>query len=165
MKKIIIAAFILAATSAAAQARECLPGMDPAKDNCQVTEEQEPAPQPELQDVDQVYYCLELQKIAVKIAELRDKGAGEQGVVTLLANNNQNRIIWVARQVFWPQSASLRPEQVGLRVWMRCNSGEYPGGCQMKLFLRGVLAMLNDELFWLLVVLAACAVLVGVIYG
>lgn len=35
----------------------------------------------------------------------------------------------------------------------------------MKLFLRGVLAMLNDELFWLLVVLAGCAVLVGVIYG
>lgn len=127
MKKLIIAAFILAATSVTAQARECLPGMDPAKDKCQVTEEQEPAPQPELQDVDQVYYCLELQKIAVKIAELRDKGAGEQGVVTLLANNNQNRIIWVARQVFWPQSASLRPEQIGLRVWMRCNSGEYPG--------------------------------------
>lgn len=35
----------------------------------------------------------------------------------------------------------------------------------MKMFLRGVLAMLNDELFRLLVVLAACAVLVGVIYG
>ena len=35
----------------------------------------------------------------------------------------------------------------------------------MKLFLRGVLAMLNDELFWLLVVLAVFAVLVGVIYG
>lgn len=35
----------------------------------------------------------------------------------------------------------------------------------MKLFLRGVLAMLNDELFWLLVILAACAYLVGVIYG
>lgn len=35
----------------------------------------------------------------------------------------------------------------------------------MKLFLRGVLAMLNDKLFWLLVVLAACASLVGVIYG
>lgn len=35
----------------------------------------------------------------------------------------------------------------------------------MKLFLRGVLAMLNDELFWLLVVLAACAYLVVVIYG
>lgn len=35
----------------------------------------------------------------------------------------------------------------------------------MKLMLRGVLAMLNDELFWLLVVLAACACLVGVIYG
>lgn len=35
----------------------------------------------------------------------------------------------------------------------------------MKLFLRGVLAMLNDELFWLLVVLASCAYLVGVIYG
>lgn len=35
----------------------------------------------------------------------------------------------------------------------------------MKLFLRGVLAMLIDELFWLLVVLAACAYLVGVIYG
>lgn len=35
----------------------------------------------------------------------------------------------------------------------------------MKLFLRGVLAMLNDELFWLLVVLAASACLVGVIYG
>lgn len=127
MKKLIIAAFILAATSVAVQARECLPGMDPAKDNCQVTEEQEPAPQPELQDVDQVYYCLELQKIAVKIAELRDKGAGEQGVVTMLANNNQNRIIWVARQVFWPQSADLSPKQIGLRVWMRCNSGEYPG--------------------------------------
>ena len=35
----------------------------------------------------------------------------------------------------------------------------------MKLFLRGVLAMLNDELFWMLVVLAACAYLVVVIYG
>lgn len=35
----------------------------------------------------------------------------------------------------------------------------------MKLFLRGVLAMMNDELFWLLVVLAACAYLVVVIYG
>lgn len=35
----------------------------------------------------------------------------------------------------------------------------------MKLFLRGVLAMLNDELFWLLVVLAACAYVVVVIYG
>lgn len=35
----------------------------------------------------------------------------------------------------------------------------------MKLFLRGVLAMLNDELFWLLVVLAACTYLVVVIYG
>lgn len=35
----------------------------------------------------------------------------------------------------------------------------------MKQLLRGVLAMLNDELFWLLVVLAACAVLVVVIYG
>ena len=35
----------------------------------------------------------------------------------------------------------------------------------MKLFLRGILAMLKDELFLLLVVLAACAVLVWVIYG
>lgn len=35
----------------------------------------------------------------------------------------------------------------------------------MKLMLRGILAMLKDELFWLLVVLAACAYLVGVIYG
>lgn len=35
----------------------------------------------------------------------------------------------------------------------------------MKLMLRGILAMLNDELFWLLVCLAACAYLVGLIYG
>lgn len=35
----------------------------------------------------------------------------------------------------------------------------------MKLFLRGVLSMLHDELFWLLVILAVCAYLVGVIYG
>lgn len=31
----------------------------------------------------------------------------------------------------------------------------------MKLFLRGVLAMLSDELFWLLICLAACAWLWG----
>lgn len=35
----------------------------------------------------------------------------------------------------------------------------------MKLMLRGILAMLNDELFWLLICLAACAWLVGVVYG
>lgn len=125
---IAAAAFLGCSYVGDASARECLPGMDPAKDNCQVTaEEREPAPDPALQDVDRTYYCIELQKIAIKIAELRDKGAGEQGVVTLLANNQQNRVIWVARQVFWPQSASLTPDQVGLRVWMRCNAGEYPG--------------------------------------
>lgn len=35
----------------------------------------------------------------------------------------------------------------------------------MKLFLRGVIATLEDELFWLLICLAACAWLVGLIYG
>ena len=35
----------------------------------------------------------------------------------------------------------------------------------MKLFLRGIMAMLHDELFWLLICLAACAYLVGLIYG
>lgn len=110
-----------------AQARECLPGMDPAKDNCQVTEEKEPAPNPALQDIDQTYYCIELQKIAIKIAELRDQGAGQQAVINVLVNDKQQKLIWVAKQVYWPQSADLSPKQIGLRVWMRCNSGEYPG--------------------------------------
>ena len=128
MKKLIIAAAILMATSAAAQARECLPGMDPARDNCQVTaEEREPAPDPALQDIDETYRCLEFQKLAIKIAELRDQGAGEQAVVNILAENNQNHLIWIARQTFWRQSAELSPKQIGLRVWMRCNSNEYPG--------------------------------------
>lgn len=35
----------------------------------------------------------------------------------------------------------------------------------MKMFMRGIGAMLTDELFWLLMVLAACAYLLGVIYG
>lgn len=35
----------------------------------------------------------------------------------------------------------------------------------MKMFMRGVSAMLADELFWLLMVLASCAFLLGVIYG
>lgn len=35
----------------------------------------------------------------------------------------------------------------------------------MKMFMRGVMAMLFDELFWPLLVLAACAYLLGVIYG
>lgn len=35
----------------------------------------------------------------------------------------------------------------------------------MKLLWAGILAMLQDELFWLLVCLAACAWLVGLIYG
>lgn len=109
--------------------RECLPGMNPATDNCQVTDE-EPAPQPELQDVDQTFYCLELQKIAVKIAELRDQGAGQQAVVNVLVNDNQRNLIWVAKQVYWPQSADLTPDQIGHRVWMRCDSGEYPGAAK-----------------------------------
>lgn len=110
-----------------AQARECLPGMDPVRDNCQVTEEREPEPDPALQDIDQTFYCLELQKIAVKIAELRDQGAGQQGIVNVLLNDKQHKLIWVAKQVYWPQSADLSPKQIGLRVWMRCNANEYPG--------------------------------------
>lgn len=35
----------------------------------------------------------------------------------------------------------------------------------MKLFLRGIMAMLDDELFWLLIILAVCAWLAGIIYG
>lgn len=35
----------------------------------------------------------------------------------------------------------------------------------MKMMLRGILAMLSDDLFWLLICLAACAYLVGLIYG
>lgn len=35
----------------------------------------------------------------------------------------------------------------------------------MKQFMRGIGAMLADELFWLLMTLAAAAYLVGVIYG
>ncbi|ANN86154.1 hypothetical protein BI096_gp51 [Enterobacter phage Arya] len=35
----------------------------------------------------------------------------------------------------------------------------------MKPLMRGILAMLEDELFWLLICLAACAWLVGLIYG
>lgn len=120
-------AAVVAMSAANASARECLPGMDPAKDNCQVTEEQEPAPNPALQDIDQTYYCIELQKIAVKIAELRDQGAGQQAVINVLVNDKQQKLIWVAKQVYWPQSADLSPKQIGLRVWMRCNSGEYPG--------------------------------------
>lgn len=35
----------------------------------------------------------------------------------------------------------------------------------MKIFMRGIRAMLEDELFWLLICLAAGAYLVGLIYG
>lgn len=35
----------------------------------------------------------------------------------------------------------------------------------MKMFMRGIGAMLADELFWLLMVLASCAYLLGVMYG
>lgn len=35
----------------------------------------------------------------------------------------------------------------------------------MKTFMRGIIAMLEDELFWWLMWLAACAYLVGLIYG
>lgn len=89
--------------------------------------EQEPAPNPALQNVDREYYCLEVQKIAEKITKLRDQGAGEQSVVNVLASEKQTQLIWVARQAFWRQSAMLTPDQVGLRVWMRCQAGDYPG--------------------------------------
>lgn len=124
---IAAAAFLGCSYVGDASARECLPGMDQARDNCQVTEEQEPAPNPALQNIDQTFYCLELQKIAVKIAELRNEGAGQQAVVNVLVNDKQQNLIWVARQVYWPQSADLSPEQIGQRVWMRCNSNDYPG--------------------------------------
>lgn len=35
----------------------------------------------------------------------------------------------------------------------------------MKLLWAGIIAMLEDELFWWLMLLAACAWLVGLIYG
>lgn len=111
-----------------ASARECLPGMDPVADHCDFNlDEQEPAPQPELQDVDETYRCIEWQKMAIKIAELRDQGAGEQAVVNVLAKEKQNGLIWIARQVYWPQSSDLSPKQIGHRVWMRCDNNDYPG--------------------------------------
>ena len=109
-----------------ASARECLAGMEPTRDQCEVTE-QEPAPDAALQDMDETYKCIEFQKLATKIAELRDQGAGEQAVVNVLYNDGNNHLIWIARQVFWTQSADLSPKKIGQRVWMRCESGEYPG--------------------------------------
>lgn len=35
----------------------------------------------------------------------------------------------------------------------------------MKSLWLGIMAMLNDELFWLLIILAVCAWLAGIIYG
>lgn len=126
---IIAAAAILGCSyvgGTSAETLTCLPGMNPAADHC-TFDEPEPAPNPALQNVDREYYCLEVQRIAEKITTLRDNGAGEQSVVNVLTNENQQQLIWVARQAFWRQSTSLSPDQVGLRVWMRCQAGDYPG--------------------------------------
>lgn len=112
--------------TSATEMRTCLPGMDPAADQCQF-DEQEPAADPALQNLDREYFCLDVQQIAEKITTLRDQGAGEQSVVNVLAENKQQQLIWVARQAYWSQSAMLTPDQVGLRVWMRCRAGDYPG--------------------------------------
>ena len=127
---IIAAAAVLGCSyvggTSAAELRTCLPGMNPVADQCQV-DEPEPAADPALQNLDREYYCVEVQRMAEKITTLRDQGAGERSVVNVLANENQQQLIWVARQAFWRQSATLTPDQVGLRVWMRCQSGDYPG--------------------------------------
>lgn len=121
MKKLIIAALLLASFGLAA-ADEIEGPMD---ENGVIQldggdDDQEPAPNPALQDMDQTFYCVELQKMAEFMAHRRKEGAPESYVVKILAQNNRQDLIWIARRVYWPQNWDKTPSQVGFQIWQAC---------------------------------------------
>lgn len=88
-----------------------LPGVDPS--------EVEPKPDPALQG-DHNQYCITARSLAEAITKLRDQGAPVSYPISVLMDNGQSQFIWVARQVYWRQSAGSWPVTVGADVWARC---------------------------------------------
>jgi len=103
----------------------CLPIMDPVKDNCEVMKD-EPKPTPAWKLVPKDDLCLSYQKVAEELTKARDQGAREDDVARMLQDRDRRDMIWIARQVYWSQSAGMKPEKVGFNVWMRCDKDDYP---------------------------------------
>ena len=121
MKKLIIAALLLASFCASAEEAEIEGPMDsrgvimlPGE-----AEEVEPAPDPAIQGThDQ--YCADARMIAEAVTKLRDAGAPVEYPISVLVEQKQNQFIWVARQAYWRQSAGSAPQTVAIDVWLRC---------------------------------------------
>lgn len=126
MKKLLIAAAILAATSMTAEARECLPGMDPIKDRCTITLDEEPAA-PAWKQIPHEQLCDQYQTAAIELVKARDKGAGEEPLAMMLMANHRTDMIWIVRQVFWRQNAEASPMMVAVDVRRQCMRKDYPG--------------------------------------
>lgn len=123
---IITALLGYTSTSIAADMKPyCLPGMDPIADKCEVLKE-EPKKEPIWKSIPKEQLCLSYQRVAVKLTALRDKGAREEDVARALQDNGRTDMIWIARQVYWSQSARMTPEKIGFSVWMRCDEEKYP---------------------------------------
>lgn len=126
MKKLLIAAAILASTSFTAQARECLPGMDPIADRCEFILE-EPAPTPAWKLIPHEQLCDQYQTAAIELVKARDKGAGEEPLAMMLQSNQRTDMIWIVRQVFWRQNVEASPMMVAVDVRRQCMRKDYPG--------------------------------------
>lgn len=121
MKKLLIAALLLASFGLAAE--DEIEG--PMDENGVIMLEGEdtdvePRPDPALQNLDDTYYCVELQKMAEFMVNRRKEGAPESYVVKVLADNKRQDLIWIARRVYWPQNWDKTPSQVGYQVWAEC---------------------------------------------
>lgn len=103
----------------------CLPGMDPIKDNCEILQD-EPEETPIWESFSQEERCLQYQKMAEEITKGRDQGIKVDPVARMLLEKGRRDMIWVARQVYWPQTAWMDPQRLGMEVWMRCTKGDYP---------------------------------------
>lgn len=126
MKRLLIAAIILAATSVTAQARECLPGMDPINDRCTITLDEEPAA-PAWKSLTHEQLCDQYQTAAIELVKARDAGAGEEPLAMMLMANHRADMIWILRQVFWRQNAEGSPMMVAVDVRRQCMKKDYPG--------------------------------------
>lgn len=80
----------------------------------------EPPPDPALQDMDTDFYCVEVQKLAEKIAELRQQGAPESYPVKILTDNGRSDLVWIARRVYWSKYTGVKPKKVAFMIWAAC---------------------------------------------
>lgn len=82
--------------------------------------EQEPAPDPALQDLDVDSFCLDIQRMSNLVSKQRDLGARESDLVKIVADSGRQDLIWVVKQAYFPVNISRSPDRVAFEAWLEC---------------------------------------------